>query len=58
MTFKAADIKKVSNYNKITDLDLGAMIFWRNKVLIVKSSSSIQFFRQEEDKEDQCDKWV
>jgi len=34
------------------------MIFWRNKVLIVKSSSIIQFFKRETDEEDQCDKWT
>ena len=36
-------------YDRISELDLGAMFMFRNKVLIVRSSQTIQFFKYEYD---------
>jgi len=45
-------------YEDISDLDLGEMFLWKNKALVVRSSTTILFFKYEEDKNEERFKWI
>ena len=42
----------------ISDLDLGEMFLWKNKALVVRSSTTVLFFKYEEDKYEERDRWI
>ena len=45
-------------YDDISDLDLGEMFLWKNKALVVRSSTTVLFFKYEEDKHQERLRWI